>query len=711
MRKLLNRFRKESIQISNKESWFQRIKDKIQQRFSNREQMHKKNRFSFLKRQQQERTNQPDGKVEKRMTLKVKLIVFFILFSVIPSVVVGNFVYYISKETIFDKTATMSEEIAGQVTYSVDTVIAEAEKVTMLPFSNSDLMDTLSEEYEDQFEQMRAQSDVSTYFSSLIFSYNHFNNFFFVTNDGTVMGSRNSEFDTNAFIENDLERLSEQASNRAVWLTGYQDHYGHMYVLRRLTGSFGNDLGFLVLSVNRSAFSGIFDQFDASSGQNIYVIDSEGQIVSSNERELVGENFESSVETDGQLVSENEGSTGWTISVTTPEEFLLREMNSVYYLVYVVIGIFALISIVVGFFLTLTITKPLNQLMNLMKVAENGDLKVKSKYLYSNEIGQLGRSFNKMVANFKAIIYENKKVSKSAVDSAENLNKISSESSETAEQVAAAIEELAKGAVEQVNYSENTNKEMNVLSDEIEGVTKYVQNVSNATVKTQELSRGSLQSMQGLTDKNSAVGENIKSVESTIVKLSGDVAEIRQIIELIRNISDQTNLLSLNASIEAARAGGSAGQGFAVVAAEIRKLAEKSKQSTIQIENVISNILGVTDESVDLVNQSIVLFDEQTSAIGETRESFNKIIEDTGSIITEIQDIEQSIHKINGTKDRVGQAIEEMVKVAEVSSSTTEEVTATTEEQAAAAIQLGHLAQDLAETMSDLEEQINKFKL
>ncbi|WP_062047631.1 sensor histidine kinase [Bacillus sp. JCM 19034] len=303
----------------------------------------------------------------------------------------------------------MSEEIAAQVTYSIDTVIEEAEKVTMMPFSNTDLMDILNQDYEDQFEQMRAQTDVSSSLSSLIFSYTYFSNFFFITSDGTLMGSRNTEFDTELFVENDLPQLLGQTSNRAVWFTGYQDNYGHLYVMRRLTGQSGNELGVLVLTVNLSAFNGIFDQFDPSSGQNIYVVDTNGQIVSSNKREIVGGSYEGNVDTNGQLVSVNEGSTGWSIIVTTPEEFLLREMNALLYLVLGVIALFAIISIGVGLFLTLTITKPLNNLVHLMKVAENGDLKVKSDYLYSNEIGQLGRSFNKMVANFKAIINENKK--------------------------------------------------------------------------------------------------------------------------------------------------------------------------------------------------------------------------------------------------------------------------------------------------------------
>ncbi|MBP3949850.1 methyl-accepting chemotaxis protein [Bacillus sp. YZJH907-2] len=677
---------------------------------SKTENENKKGRFGFLLKGKE---NKVEGNKEgkKRITLKSKLIIFFILFSLIPSVIVGNLVYLISKETIFDKTTAMTEEIAGQVTYGVNKVLQEVENVSMLPFSNQGLIDILTRDYSEveEYELLMAQKEAAKYLNGLTLSYSNVTNFFFVKNDGTIFGNKNSEFSVDEFIANDFTTLSEEANTEKV-LSGYQDHFGHMYVFRKLSSQSGENVGFFFLSMEDTAFNEIFDQFDEDSGQNIYITNTSGQVISSNIQEVVGTSY-SAINTGNTIETITEGASDLNVSITTPESFLMKEMDNLIYFVYLVIAIFVILSIIIGYFITKSITKPLNMIVQQMKVAESGNLNVHSDYLYRNEIGQLGQSFNKMVNNFKIIIMENKKVSKYAVENAQNLNKISSESSQTAEQVAVAIEELAKGAVEQVNFSDHTNQEMSHLSIEIDEVTKYVQNVSGATVKTQELSRHSLESMNELTGKNQEVGENIKSVDQTIVRLSQDVAEIRHIIELIRNISDQTNLLSLNASIEAARAGGSSGQGFAVVAAEIRKLAEKSKQSTIQIEKVIANILNVTDESVELVNESIVLFDQQSSAINTTRESFVKIIDDTDGIITNIHDIESSIGKINATKNRVEEAIEEMVKVAEISSSTTEEVTATTEEQAAAAIELGQLSKNLAETIQSLENQINKFKL
>ncbi|WP_417891438.1 methyl-accepting chemotaxis protein [Bacillus alkalicola] len=315
-----------------------------------------------------------------------------------------------------------------------------------------------------------------------------------------------------------------------------------------------------------------------------------------------------------------------------------------------------------------------------------------------------------MLRNIKQIIEGNKKASEQAVQSAEDLKRISLDSTYTAEQIATAIEEVAKGAVEQVDYAEKTNKVMHGLSEEITVVSSNVSHVSEAMSNTRELSSSSIQHVTDLTTKNEDVGEKLKLVDQTILRLNQEVAEIKGIVKMIKDISDQTNLLSLNASIEAARAG-EAGRGFSVVAGEVRKLAEESKGATLKIENVINNILGQTETSVGLVKESLNVFDEQTEVIHTTSSSFKNIAETTGSMIDEMSMVEASIEKMNKAKDQVENAISEMVMLAEQSSSTTEEITATTEEQAASAEQLDHLSESLVGSMRELEAMINKFKV
>jgi methyl-accepting chemotaxis protein len=237
-----------------------------------------------------------------------------------------------------------------------------------------------------------------------------------------------------------------------------------------------------------------------------------------------------------------------------------------------------------------------------------------------------------------------------------------------------------------------------------------MEKVSTITETTKKLSSQSIETIKDLTDKNHEMGANIGQVDMTMNALNKEIAQIKDIVKMIKSVSEETNLLSLNASIEAARAG-DAGLGFAVVAQEIRKLADQTKSSSMRIETVIASILNQTKRSVELVKTTITLFNEQTNSIHHTQKSFENILEGTNSIISEINYVEASIGKINTNKEKVELAINEMVEVAEISSSTTEEVTATTEEQAAAAEELGDLAASLTSTIYELEEIIHKFKV
>ncbi|MCD8502970.1 MAG: methyl-accepting chemotaxis protein [Bacillaceae bacterium] len=306
---------------------------------------------------------------------------------------------------------------------------------------------------------------------------------------------------------------------------------------------------------------------------------------------------------------------------------------------------------------------------------------------------------------------ESKNVSSFASTSSDKLKIISKEAADISSQIAVAIEEIAAGSTEQVNLAEKTNNEMYELSKKMKEVGRNVNNVTLATNKTKQLSGESINNIKLLTSKNEEMGSNISQVDESIIQLSEDILEIRQIMKLIKDISDQTSLLSLNASIEAARAG-EAGRGFAVVAQEVRKLSEQSSNSTIKIESVIEKILNQTETTVTLVKKSMDLFGEQTDSIRKTKSSFEQIIVDTSSIINEIVYIEAAIQKITHVKDKSRKnLLLKMLEVSESASSATEEVTATTEEQASAAETLGVLAEDLVKIIKELDNSINLFIL
>ncbi|MBU9712972.1 methyl-accepting chemotaxis protein [Evansella tamaricis] len=647
----------------------------------------------------------------KVMTLKTKLILSFIFYAIIPSVIVASIVFSVSRNAIEVQVADMSYEIGAQLTYNIDNLLADADNLLSEPYTNRELLDYLSIDPNQvsSIDLLEIRQWVGDFFNPVVRNNTNIDNLFFVRNDGTLYGSNNSTVQSEDFLTDEIINAISDNRGQSVWFHGLHGDYENIFVLRNMRNTSGNDIGVLVLSFNRQIFDTVFNLSESES--NFFIVGSDSTIVASNNQEEVGQSYLlSEMDQSENILSVKEASNGWQVIISTSKSYLMSEINNVVTFIYLIVGVFVLIAVAGGFLITISITKPINNLVILMKKGETGDLTVRTGYVLNNEIGQLGSSFNQMLANIKDIIENNKKASQLAVESAENLKDISINSSFTSEQIAAAIEEVAKGAVEQVDYAEKTKKVMQGLSNEMNIVSDNVIHVSEAMSSTKALSSTSIHHVKELTDKNEDVGKKLQKVDETIVKLNSSVNEVKGIVKLIKDMSEQTNLLSLNASIEAARAG-DAGRGFAVVAGEVRKLAEQSKGATIKVDHVIQKILGHIEESVLLVKDSLEVFSEQTEVIQTTSDSFEKIIDTTGSIIEEMSLVNSSMDKMNLAKEQVSKAVSEMVMLAEVSSSTTQEITATTEEQAAAAEQLGQLSEKLVSTMMELDSLINKFKV
>ncbi|WP_183040944.1 methyl-accepting chemotaxis protein [Salipaludibacillus neizhouensis] len=647
---------------------------------------------------------------KKQISLKYKLLLSFILLSIIPSIVIATLVFSVSKNTLEDKVSAMSGDIGFQISENVNDTIEQMEELTTRPITDPDIYSQLAINFNDldDREAFSLRRDMSDYFSNILNNTSHLSEFFFVRNDGELLG-KPTQLEIDEFIQQDANGQFDGENVAWLPLENAENTISDLVVLRSSRD------GIIVSSFAPNIFDDVFssegeDAENAENEKQLLIIDDENRIITNSQPDDVSSHYVVDEGNEDAILSTHPLSNGWQVVVSTPRAALMQEMNDVIQYVIIFVIIFALIASLIGVFLTFSITKPIDRIVRLMKESEQGDLTVRTDEVGKHEIGQLGASFNHMVANIKHIILENKKMSTYAVESAEKLKIISNQSSNTADQIASSIVEVANGAMEQVDYSEKTNQEMKGLSEEVQGVSKNVHEVSQAATNTKKSSQDSINHMNDLTKKNQSVGTNITEIKDTIEKLNIEVNGIQDVVSMINGISDQTNLLALNASIEAARAGES-GKGFAVVADEVRKLAEQSKQSTKKIEEIIQSILGQTNNSVRLVQTSVALFDEQTVSVEGTKHSFDQILRDTDEIFLATQSMETSISKMDITKARVEKAIADMVGITEVTSAATEEVSATTEEQFAAAEELGSLSENLETTMKDLEKVINRFKV
>lgn len=217
--------------------------------------------------------------------------------------------------------------------------------------------------------------------------------------------------------------------------------------------------------------------------------------------------------------------------------------------------------------------------------------------------------------------------------------------------------------------------------------------------------------------KMERLAQSIKTVKSVfndfsekIFILETKINGINEMSNLINVIADQTNLLALNAAIEAARAG-EAGKGFSVVAEEIRKLAEESRNSSESINVLISDI---SKDSGSMIVTSKEMSEELSSemvVVNMAIRSFDEIVKEIEAIIPKIQDVNNSSISIQKDKNFIVEKITEASAVSEQISASSQEISASSEEMNAATEEVALTANNLSNMTKDMLRQINKFKL
>ncbi|MFC1285360.1 methyl-accepting chemotaxis protein [Bacillus paralicheniformis] len=387
-----------------------------------------------------------------------------------------------------------------------------------------------------------------------------------------------------------------------------------------------------------------------------------------------------------------------------------KEAGSIITLLIIVIAAALVLSISIGLLMTRLITKPIKDIQALFAETEQGDFTVKGTYQSKDELGLLTSSFNKMVAGVRSIIETVGETSHQVASSSQELSASADESTKASEYISTTIQELAVGSDQQVESVENSRTV-------ITGMTEFAGRISsNAEKAAATADQTAMMSLEG-TKAIDKVSTQMKSINETVVSLSEAFKhltersnEIGNITEVITSIAEQTNLLALNAAIEAARAG-EQGKGFAVVADEVRKLAEQSAQSAEQITRLITIIQNDTKQTMNSVISATGEVKEGLVVVHEAGGAFQKIENSITEVVTQINDVTNLVKNLTAGASEIETAISGVKEVAETAAGSTQTVSAATQEQLASMEEIAAASQILAQNAEELQHLIQKFKI
>lgn len=403
-------------------------------------------------------------------------------------------------------------------------------------------------------------------------------------------------------------------------------------------------------------------------------------------------------------------STGWSIAVNAAYSEATKEIGD-YIRGGLVIGIISVLLMIIMTSLIIRHSlKPVKIMTNITKEVASGNLKARIDVKTKDEIGLLANNFNNMIEKMKALISDMKEAGMTVSSSAQQMQASSNEAGKVAEQVAVTISELAKAASEQ---SQSAQEGSELVKGVVAGLNRITGNTVNAellTGKAMETVDAGFRSMELQKEKMARSKLVSLNVSAAISQLSEKSAKIGQIIEAINSIAEQTNLLALNAAIEAARAG-EAGKGFAVVADEIRKLAEQSKLSSREISSLTFQIKKGIENAVAEMNSADEVVMEQETAVNETVKAFENIMKAFEDVTKQIKEIAMSAEVLDKQASSAENSINNIACIVEENAAATEEVAASTEEQIASIQQIAASAEHLSALSSKLQKSMEQFKI
>lgn len=672
-------------------------------------------------------------KVKKINSIKFKLIGGFII-PLVLIIILGVVSYQTASKAIISSYEESTGSTIIKTADYYNLMFTNLESVSREMISNTEAKNYYSKVYKsDIAAEGTVYNTINQYYQSLTISNAAIKNVFLLCSYGKPVVTTTVQ-DTGKLYEKfsgseEAAKIDEQkliwASSRPVLDTIITPVYG-LTLERQFYSTSTKNCGYLILDIDKDMVTQPVLKLDLGKGSVVALIAPDGGEINNAEdgnTYFTGETFFEELIADGELTNGYEYvlggemlfiysklESGFTVCALVPKDIITAQASSILVVTVVVVIIAFIIALGVGGVLALGIDTSIHVIMKKLGEVADGDLTAHVRVRRKDEFAVLAGSINNMITKTKEMVENSTKISRQVSDSAEHVTDNARVILDGTRNITDAVNGVEQGIIQQASDSDDCMKQMDVLAEQIHLVAANAERISQVADSAIKVVGEGLSSIDELKEKAKDTARVTSEVIQGIESLEAASQKISSIIAAINEIADQTSLLSLNASIEAARAG-DAGRGFAVVADEIRKLADQSAQSANQIKLIVDDIEHQTRETVEIAKRAEEIVDSQDASLEQTVVVFNQIEMQVGSLAENLGSIQHGMRDIDSAKNETLSLIESISAVAEETTAAVEEVTATAERQLEAVEQLNDEAGELSGNAEHLIDTISAFKI